>query len=382
MPAEGVSPTDGSFAAIAALYDAALDDRLWPDALRQLTEVTASQASTFWILERGSPSLLHPAFITINFDQKAVTEYLGGMAPLDPTVRYLLAHPDDSIVHDGMLGSGRDEETRRYMDWHERSVETRFRLVGQCNLAVGLQAGVALHRAREAGRYDVAEIERFRLLHRHLRRALTVGAKVGSLASLQRLGEDLLGRSTAAIFLLDATRRVVFMNPVAEVLQAGEDGLRVAADGLHLTATLEEEQLQALIRQAMISPQRGASPRGGVMRGSRMSGKRPYGIWVVALAQVPAALTLFRPAVLVLISDPERPLCPPARHLRTLFEMTEAEARLAVSLASGEPLRRAAEELGITYGTARSRLTQVFEKTGTRSQSELLRVLLTVLAWQ
>ena len=78
----------------------------------------------------------------------------------------------------------------------------------------------------------------------------------------------------------------------------------------------------------------------------------------------------------------QRPLCPSARRLRTLFDVTEAEARLAVSLAGGEPLRRAAAELGIAYGTARSRPTQVFESTGTRSRSELLRALLAVPACQ
>lgn len=84
----------------------------------------------------------------------------------------------------------------------------------------------------------------------------------------------------------------------------------------------------------------------------------------------------------MLVSDPERRLCPSAQHLRTLFNMTEAEARLAVCLSDGEPLRGAVEHLGITYGTARSRLTQLFEKTSTRSQSELIRLLLTVLACQ
>lgn len=75
------------------------------------------------------------------------------------------------------------------------------------------------------------------------------------------------------------------------------------------------------------------------MRISRPSGKRPYGVWVVALARVPVALTLFRPLVCVLISDPERRVCPPRQHLKTLFKMTEAEARLAVCLADGELIR-------------------------------------------
>lgn len=382
MPGESALPADGSLAAIAALYDAALDDRLWPDALRKLTEVTGSQASSFWVLDRSSPSLLHPTFITINFDRRAVDEYLAGMAALDPTVRYLVAHPRETVVHDGMLGSGRDEETRCYLDWHERSVETRFRLVGQCTLAEGLQAGVALHRAPSAGRYGITDIERFRLLHDHLRRALTVGMKVGSLTSLQRLGEALLDRSSAAIFLLDLAGQVTFMNRAAELLQAHEDGLRASAAGLRLTAAVENERLQALIKQAAIASRRATSAPAGVMYASRPSGRRSYAVWVVALAQVQSALAVFRPAVCVLISDPERRLCPSPQHLKTLFNMTEAEACLAVLLADGESLRRAAAHLGITYGTARSRLTQIFEKTSTRSQSGLLRLLLTVLPCQ
>ncbi|HWF98523.1 MAG TPA: hypothetical protein VN691_04980 [Steroidobacteraceae bacterium] len=380
MSGESACPTDGSFAAIAALYDAALDERLWPDALRKLTEVTGSQASSFWVLDRSSPSLLHPTFITINFDRKAVDEYLGGMAALDPTVRYLVAHPRETVVHDGMLGSGRDEETRCYLDWHERSVETRFRLVGQCTVVEGLQAGVALHRAPSAGRYGLDDIERFRLVREHLRRALAVAARVGSLTSLQGLGEDLLNRSGAAIFLLDSARRVAFMNRAAEALQALEDGLRVSAEGLHLTVSAEDEQLQALLGQAVSASRRATPAPAGVMRALRPSGRRPYAVWVIALTRVPPVLALFRPAVCVLISDAERRLCPSPQHLKTLFNMTEAEARLAVRLADGESLLRAAEHLGITYGTARSRLTQLFEKTSTRSQSELIRLLLTLLA--
>jgi DNA-binding CsgD family transcriptional regulator len=59
--------------------------------------------------------------------------------------------------------------------------------------------------------------------------------------------------------------------------------------------------------------------------------------------------------------------------------MTRAEARLAVRLGTGQSLRAAASRLGITYGTARSRLTQLFRKTNTQSQPQLVRLLLTVL---
>src|SRR6185437_9890274 len=110
-------------AAIATFYDAALDETLWPAALRALTQLTGSQASTFWVLD-GARTPCLPTFIYFNFDEASIAEYVGGMAPLDPTVRYLVANPRQAIVHDGLLPDGRDEKSRAYADWHRRNIET------------------------------------------------------------------------------------------------------------------------------------------------------------------------------------------------------------------------------------------------------------------
>ena len=374
MVLERSAGSEQTFAAIAALYDAAFDDALWPEALARLTTLTDSQASTFWLLDASARSL-HPTFVAINFDQSVVDDYVGGIASLDPTVRYLLAHPKTPIVHDGMLGSCEDEDTRKYMDWHERNVETRYRLVAQSELGPEFQAGVALHRARRAGSFDPAEIENFGLINQHLRRALAVGVKLGSLATQQQLTADLLNRSSSAVILLDANRRVVFMNSAAEALKLRPDGIRISSTGIRLALQREDEHLRKLIARVMTSQQSQRSV-GEVMRATRPSGRRSYGIWVTGVAQPPTALTVFRPVTWVLINDPERPAGPPAPHLQALFGMTQAEARLAICLAAGDSLKAAAEELGITYGTARTRLIQLFQKTNTQSQAQLVKLLL------
>jgi len=373
----GSTRSDRAFATITALYDAALDPAFWPEALARLTELTGSQASTFWVLDAGSGSL-HPTFVSINFDQRVVDDYVGGIASLDPTVRYLLAHPKARIVHDGMLGSEHDEDTRKYMDWHERNVETRYRLVAQSEMGAELQAGIALHRTRRAGRYDQDDIGRFSVIDDHLRRALAVGVKLGSLATQQQITADLLDRNVSAIVLLDAHRRVVFMNRAAEELKARADGVRISADGIRLASRQEDEHLQTLISRLIVSQQSQRS-FGEVMQATRPSGRQPYGVWVAAVAQSPVALTVFRPAVWVLINDPENPASPPAPHLQALFGMTQAEAKLAIRLAAGESLRTAADALGITYGTARTRLIQLFQKTNTQSQGQLIQLLLACL---
>jgi DNA-binding CsgD family transcriptional regulator len=88
----------------------------------------------------------------------------------------------------------------------------------------------------------------------------------------------------------------------------------------------------------------------------------------------------FRPVVCIVIADPDEARGVPVGRLQEAFDLTEAESRLAARLAAGEGLRSAAQSLGITYGTARARLAEIFQKTETRRQGELVNLLLTTLA--
>jgi DNA-binding CsgD family transcriptional regulator len=265
-----------------------------------------------------------------------------------------------------------------YQDWHGRTAGTRFRLVGQATLGPELQAGVALHRVTSVGRYESRDLERFDLLHGHLKRALTIGARIGTLGTAQQITAECLDRSHAAIIFLDQRGRVVFLNRAAEALRKAGDGIQFFSSGLRLARAADNEAFQSLISAALAAPTN-TPTQAAVMRVARPSGKPAYGIHVTRVRPPSVALTLFRPSVCVIITDPARSSGPPALQLQSLFKLTQAEARLAVRLASGESLRTSAAQLGITYGSARSRLMQIFGKTGTRTQSELIRLLLTIL---
>lgn len=63
------------------------------------------------------------------------------------------------------------------------------------------------------------------------------------------------------------------------------------------------------------------------------------------------------------------------QHVRSLFDLTSAEARLAAGLASGRTLKEAAVRSNITVKTCRTYLERIFSKTSTRQQSELVALL-------
>lgn len=362
---------DTTLRAIEGLYEAALHDALWPAALREIAALTKSQAASVWVLDNSGNSIL-PTFVSINFDPTSVRDYLKEMASIDPTNRYLIQHPDEPIVHDGLLPDDRSEKTRAYVDWHERNVETRFRMVGQAQLGRTALAGIALHRTRKTGRYEPADIERFAVLHGHLKRALTIGLQLGTLGTIQKFGAEWLDRSNVAIVLLDAGKQVIFANSRAQELQSANDGLRFGRDGIFLASRTDNERLRTLIARAVSN----VEIPDGTVRASRPSGKPPYGITVFAISQNHSVLSTFRPAACVVITDPDRNPILPAERLQAAFGLTRAQARLAVALASGDDLRIAAEKLAITYGTARTRLAQIFEKTGTKRQGQLIALML------
>jgi DNA-binding CsgD family transcriptional regulator len=188
-----------------------------------------------------------------------------------------------------------------------------------------------------------------------------------------------LDRSPAAVVLLDGQKRVVFANDSAAELHARADGVTICGSGIGLLRAPDNARLQGLIARAVWHETTARS-----MRALRSSGGRPYGVLVAPLSprdrDRDPARAACRPAVCVVIADPDG-VCPlPVEQLQDAFELTEAESRLAARLAAGEGLRSAAHSLGITYGTARARLAEIFQKTETRRQGELINLLLTTLA--
>jgi DNA-binding CsgD family transcriptional regulator len=86
---------------------------------------------------------------------------------------------------------------------------------------------------------------------------------------------------------------------------------------------------------------------------------------------VPAGVTALACGV-VFISDPDQIDDPSVDSLRQAFDLTYREAQVAIAIAHGHGLQAAADAIGVAVTTARSQLQQVFAKTATNHQAELV----------
>jgi len=67
------------------------------------------------------------------------------------------------------------------------------------------------------------------------------------------------------------------------------------------------------------------------------------------------------------------------KKLRDSYGLTPSEVRLALAFLSEASIRAAAARVGITNETARQYIKRIYQKTGTRSQAQLMKLLLTTL---
>jgi DNA-binding CsgD family transcriptional regulator len=105
----------------------------------------------------------------------------------------------------------------------------------------------------------------------------------------------------------------------------------------------------------------------------RLEGSHPLSMRVVG---VHAGGGPDHPAAAVLVSDPERLAAPAEAHLRELYGLTPAEARVAAAVLDTEPLQHIADRLAVSVNAIRIHLQHVFDKTGTHRQAELVRLLM------
>jgi DNA-binding CsgD family transcriptional regulator len=178
-----------------------------------------------------------------------------------------------------------------------------------------------------------------------------------------------IGLLGCGVFVLDDTRKVLFLNGVAATLLG--DGLVLRGDRLTVTNRDSEQQLVALMAS-------NASRRPGAVELASAAIRRESRLPLVARSMMIDAgiRSMFNSATrLLVVSDPELRAGPPPDLLGPMFGLTPAEVQVALGVARGQNLAGIAADHGNKIGTVRAHAKAVFAKTGTRSQAGLAALL-------
>lgn len=188
------------------------------------------------------------------------------------------------------------------------------------------------------------------------------------------LGLAALNRVAFGVMVVDSNCRVLLTNRAGGEILALRDGLTLGAQReLRASTAAETARLHDLIGAAL----RPGGPDEGQMGLAidRPSLKRPF--MVLMCASEDSDVGDSGPLAVVFVSDPERQALPDAAAIGRIFGLTPSEARLVHALTQGMRIEDAARHCGVTTSTARTYLKQIFVKTDTSRQPELVKLVLT-----
>lgn len=244
--------------------------------------------------------------------------------------------------------------------------------------ADGLLARLRACRGRHEAAFGPRERALFARVVPHLRRAITLHARLNRIESERDLYAGAVDRLSVGTVVLDEHSQVISHNAVAAELMAEQDGLSLIGDRLHFSQREQGEEFRQLLAEAL-RQQLGGNPQlAGAMRIPRPSGRPDLGL---VLKPVPTPEWSEEPRRLAaFISDPQRQVATSRQIIRRLFGFTNAEAALAMQLAQGLSVTEAAEALAISPHTVRAQLKSIFSKTGVSRQAELIRLVVKSVA--
>lgn len=365
---------------VEVIYDAAVDPGSWASVMAILKEQFSSSAETFYFLDfpRHSMRSLHVAGIADFYYRSFSDRYFTADNPwiqAEPLHRRGVVRTDqrlEAYFKDAQIL----RKSEYYNDWLrpqrlEHSLGTTLLSEG------GTIANLTLLRPADVGGYDDADIEVFEVVCGHLRRALTIAMRLETVTSRQQTTSEALDCLPYGVVILDVRGKLLHANRLAEARLRSADGLTVRNGRVLAVEARERPQLESLLRRVGGDA---VSPGPAEMTVSRERSDRPLSISAISLTARQGIFGAAEPTILLLIVDPETTRPTESAFIRKRYGLTHTEARLALALLAGHELRRAAEEAGMTYETARWYLKILFQKTDTNRQAELVARLMRDMA--
>lgn len=358
---------------IGAIYDCALEPDRWPDAMRQMSELTASAAMGMGIIDFKNKR--RTRLYDYGYAEEDVRVYFEKYAAMDPLFVARLMYPvGEPVTAEMLIGEQELLESRLYQEyWKPRGL--RYLATIELLRTTQRSAGIAVTRKEWQPAYGAADLALLRLLAPHLIRAVTISDVLDLQTLKSEMLEATLDALTAGVYLTGRDGRIVYMNATAERQLETGNALRIVNDRLCAADPSARTVLAKAIDEAAAFEAE-ARPGGHALAIPDGDGAG-YVATLLPLEQGRRQnlIAPFAASVAVFTQSPAEAPVAPGEAFARLYRLTGGELRVLVVLARGVGAKEAADILGISEATVRTHLQQMFSKTGTSRQADLLRLL-------
>lgn len=352
---------------IDGIYAASVDFQLWPVVLEQIADALGARDASLGAMTRqGIPWIFAPR--------------------TDPAfmATYNDYHADDSVWHgvvragvgaavtDTMVMSRDALATSRFHNEWSRPLGYRTVLGGLIMSQDGWDTVLIMPGQHD---FEAGQVRLLELLSPHLKRAVQINNRLAANEINENLTQRLLQMCDNGALVADADGHVLYANAIAETWFGPAGGLRI--DGGVLSCDHPDQALK--LRDLIAASARGGLDDSGGQIQIRAPQGEPLRLVVAPIRRRLPMLAPGHPSV-ILFDDLRATiqLAPDdgCERLARRYGLTQAETAFLREIVRGDGKQAAAIRRGISFTTARTHLSRIFDKTGVRRQAELVRLAL------
>jgi len=357
---------------VDSLYEATYDERKWSIAMGELRNLLSGSSVVlgFYDSRTNQSSVVHgdcgQSYGEMFFEPALQNHFIPAM---QDAAQGQVFTDTDLMPKDQFL------KTALYNEWfvpqgEHSSVCSKVMQSGEVSGHLVVQRG---GRQPEFDAHDIALVQRITPI---LTRTAMLRQRIGALRLEEEAGA--YEKLQVGFAVVDASARLLRLNGVAEAMLASpEKGLQVSSKFVAASEPAKEARLRKLIERASGKSSISLIDGGEISINSPVTGAPALAISVVPISDGQLyGLPMTRGAALFMHDLTVRVLPGFEDRMRALFGLTKREAELTAALAAGLSLQEAAEQSLISTPTARTHLAQVFRKTHTSQQSQLVSLVL------
>lgn len=249
------------------------------------------------------------------------------------------------------------------------------RLCGVVSKNAGGVFCLLAYRTEHRGAFGKREKADLQILLGHITLALESHWRWQEADDLARALMALIDHDSNAVILTTGDAVLIYRNPAAEHLMVERVGLRLDGDRLVAASAADQRQLREAINQASQINSESARASPSVVKLACTPPTPPVVAVVRAAGQVfMRQAGARRGLVQVTVRGIQAEHDPASCAFAQQYKLTAAQAKVSALVFAGQTLSEIAQALKVSENTVRSHLTEIFQKTHTHRQMDLIHL--------
>jgi DNA-binding CsgD family transcriptional regulator len=357
---------------IATIYDTTIDRALWSEALRGSAEFVGGSAAA--ILSKHPTALWGRIYFEFGTDPHYRQLYFDKYIKLDPlTSGHCLADVEQPVAVADLMPYQEFLETRFYKEWARPQGVVDF-VSAVLDKSVTSVALFGVFRCEPDGIADDEARRRMRLIVPHIRRAVLIG-NVLTLNTTETMAfVDTLSGLAAGVFLVDRNAGIVFANRSGQIML---DQARIVCRNNRGLTTVDP-RIAATLQNVIASAREGDAAVGVDGIAIRLSAP-PEEPWLAHILPLTSGIRqqagiTYSAVAAVFVHKASLAIPSSIETISKLYKLTPSELRVLAALSEVGRISAVAESVGISEATVKTHLQNLFAKTGTNRQIDLVKL--------